>query len=124
MAHNYEAQRRETFDTFRKAVKGQKLPETAVVDFLFFVEENDASWPAFETGERRLATRGRLARQLAHRELGHLALPRRLHHLLHHLELLEQPVDVGGRDPAPRRNAHAPRTVDDRRIGRRCSTRS
>ena len=52
MAHNYEAQRRETFETFRKAPKGQKLPETAVVDYLFFVEENDASWPAFERALR------------------------------------------------------------------------
>lgn len=48
MAHDYEAQRRETFETFRAAPRGEKLPETAVVEFLFFVEELDANWRAFE----------------------------------------------------------------------------
>lgn len=52
MAHNYDAQRRETFDTFRDMPKGQKLPETAVVDFLFFVEELDANWAAFQKALR------------------------------------------------------------------------
>ena len=52
MAHNYDAQRRETFETFKSAPKGQKLPETAVVDFLFFVEEADANWKAFEKALR------------------------------------------------------------------------
>ena len=49
MAHNFAAQRRETFDTFKEAPKGAKLPTTAVVDFLFFAEEVDANWKAFET---------------------------------------------------------------------------
>jgi len=48
MAHNYDAQRRETFETFKSIPKGQTLPEVAVVDFLFFVEEDDANWKAFE----------------------------------------------------------------------------
>ena len=48
MAHDYAAQRRETFETFQSIPKGQTLPETAVVDFLFFVEEEDANWPAFQ----------------------------------------------------------------------------
>ena len=48
MAHNYDAQRRETFDTFASQPKGQKLTETAVVDFLFFLEETDANWKGFE----------------------------------------------------------------------------
>ena len=52
MAHNYDAQRRETFDTFTALPKGQSLPATAVVDFLFFVEETDASWAAFEKALR------------------------------------------------------------------------
>lgn len=52
MGHNYEAQRRETFDTFRKASKGQKIPAEAVVDFHFFIEETDASWPALERALR------------------------------------------------------------------------
>ena len=47
MSHDYAAQRRDTFQTFRQA-KGVSLPKTAVVEFEFFVEENDASWPAFE----------------------------------------------------------------------------
>ncbi|MBI1217575.1 MAG: hypothetical protein GC186_03415 [Rhodobacteraceae bacterium] len=47
MTHDYDAQRRETFDTFAEA--GAGLPKTAVVDFIFFVEETDANWAAFET---------------------------------------------------------------------------
>ncbi|MBD1204496.1 MAG: hypothetical protein H9533_10200 [Rhodobacteraceae bacterium] len=45
MSHNFEAQRRETFATF-KGVKG--LPAQSVVDFIFFIEETDANWGAFE----------------------------------------------------------------------------
>ena len=55
MAHDYEAQRRETFETFRSVPRGEKLPETAVVEFLFFVEELDANWRAFQTA---LKTKG------------------------------------------------------------------
>ena len=40
MSHNFEAQRRETFATF-KGAKG--LPAQARVDFIFFVEELDAA---------------------------------------------------------------------------------
>ncbi len=47
MSHNYAAQKRETYDTFRQS-KGVKLPEKAVVDYAFFVEENDADWVGFE----------------------------------------------------------------------------
>lgn len=50
MSHNFEAQRRETFATFKGA---RGLPETSVVDFLFFVEENDADWKAFEATLKR-----------------------------------------------------------------------
>lgn len=45
IAHNYEAQRRETFASF-KGVKN--LPATAVVEFVFFLEETDANWAGFE----------------------------------------------------------------------------
>ena len=51
MDHNFEAQRRETFDTFRQS-KGISLPKTAVVDYAFFIEEMDASWPALERALR------------------------------------------------------------------------
>lgn len=47
MSHNYDAQRRETFNTFRDMPKGQKkLPDRAEVDFLFYPEEHDANYPA------------------------------------------------------------------------------
>jgi hypothetical protein len=51
MDHNFEAQRRETYDTFRQS-KGVSLPKTAVVDYAFFIEELDASWPALERALR------------------------------------------------------------------------
>jgi hypothetical protein len=49
MSHNYEAQRRETFETFVQAAKDKmKLPKESVVDFLFLVEEADANWAGAE----------------------------------------------------------------------------
>ena len=49
MAHNYEAQRRETFDTFVQAAKDKvHLPKESVVEFLFLVEEADANWAGAE----------------------------------------------------------------------------
>lgn len=51
MSHNFEAQRRETYATFKSA-GGTKLPKTAEVDFMFFIEELDASWPALEKALR------------------------------------------------------------------------
>jgi hypothetical protein len=47
MSHNYEAQRRDTYASF-KNIQGVKLPATAVVDFIFFIEELDANWAALE----------------------------------------------------------------------------
>ncbi|MDQ2064876.1 ribonuclease E inhibitor RraB [Xinfangfangia sp. CPCC 101601] len=47
MKHNYSAQKKETYDTFRQS-KGVKLPQRAVVDYAFFVEELDANWNGFE----------------------------------------------------------------------------
>jgi Regulator of ribonuclease activity B len=47
MRHNFAAQRKDTFDTFRQS-KGVKLPERAVVDYAFFLEENDADWAGLE----------------------------------------------------------------------------
>jgi Regulator of ribonuclease activity B len=52
MAHNFDAQRRETFDTFKQAPKGQKLPAEAVIDYLFIEEEQDANWKACEAALR------------------------------------------------------------------------
>ena len=47
MRHNFDAQRRETFNTFRDMPKGmKKLPERAEVDFLFYPEEHDANYGA------------------------------------------------------------------------------
>ena len=46
MAHDFDAQRRETFDTFREMPKGEALPERAEVDFLFFPEEEPADYAA------------------------------------------------------------------------------
>jgi hypothetical protein len=60
MRHNYAAQRMDTFDTFRQS-KGVKLPERAVVDYAFFVEENDADWAGFE---RALKAKGFRTRRL------------------------------------------------------------
>jgi hypothetical protein len=51
MPHDYAAQRRDTFQTFRQA-KGVSLPKIAVVEFAFFIEELDASWPALERALR------------------------------------------------------------------------
>ena len=45
--HNYEAQRRDTYASF-KDIRGVKLPKMSVVDFLFFIEELDADWAALE----------------------------------------------------------------------------
>jgi hypothetical protein len=38
MSHNYEAQRRETYATFKQS-GSVKLPKTAEVDFIFFIED-------------------------------------------------------------------------------------
>jgi Regulator of ribonuclease activity B len=51
MDHNFETQRRETFETFKQS-KGISLPKTAVVEYAFFIEELDASWPALERALR------------------------------------------------------------------------
>lgn len=51
MAHNYDAQRRETYETFDTVKPGQ-LPAESVVDYVFFVEELDANWSAFEKALR------------------------------------------------------------------------
>ena len=58
MPHDYAAQRRETFQTFRMS-KGVSLPKTAVVEYAFFIEELDASWPAFERALRQAGFRTR-----------------------------------------------------------------
>jgi hypothetical protein len=51
MGHNFEAQRRETYASF-KDTQGVKLPKEAVIEFAFLVEELDADWAAFERALR------------------------------------------------------------------------
>ncbi len=58
MSHNYETQRRETYASFKDA-GSIKLPKVAVVEFAFFVEENDADWGAFEKALRKEGFRTR-----------------------------------------------------------------
>lgn len=48
MAHDYDTQRRETFDTFREMPKGEVLPTHAEIDFLFFPEDEGADYAALE----------------------------------------------------------------------------
>ena len=48
MSHNYETQRRETYATFKAAGTSVKLPKTAVVEYMFFIEELDANWASLE----------------------------------------------------------------------------
>ncbi len=55
MKHDFEEQRRETWQTFAEA--GGSLPGTAVVDFIFFVEETDADWDAFAAALRKAGFR-------------------------------------------------------------------
>jgi hypothetical protein len=55
MAHDFETQRRETFDTFKDLPKGEKLPDRAEIDFLFFPEDEDADYAPLE---RALKARG------------------------------------------------------------------
>ena len=62
--HNYEAQRRDTYATFKDS-KGVKLPKEAVVDFIFFIEELDADWKALE---KALQVAGFRTRRLADKE--------------------------------------------------------
>ena len=52
MSHNFETQRRDTYATFKAAGKSVKLPKTAVVEFIFFIEELDANWAALEKALR------------------------------------------------------------------------
>ena len=52
ISHNYEAQRRDTFATFKEAGKGVKLPKEAMIDYIFFIEELDANWAALEKALR------------------------------------------------------------------------
>ena len=52
MAHNFETQRRETYATFKEAGKAVKLPKEGIVEYLFFIEELDASWAKLEADFR------------------------------------------------------------------------
>ncbi len=53
MSHDFEAQRRETFDTFAELTKGgQKLPAMSVVEFYLLVDGDDANWAGAEKALR------------------------------------------------------------------------
>ena len=46
--HDWKEQRAETFDTFKQAGRGVKLPKEAVVVYLFLPDENDANYAPVE----------------------------------------------------------------------------
>ena len=48
MAHDYDTQRRETFETFQDLPKNEVLPERADIDFLFFPEDDGADYAPLE----------------------------------------------------------------------------
>ena len=50
--HDYRTQRADTFETFRQAGKGVKLPATAIVVFLFVAEDTDTDWKGVEKALR------------------------------------------------------------------------
>jgi hypothetical protein len=50
--HDYRSQRADTFETFRQAAGGAKLPATAVVVFLFVAENTDTDWKGVEKALR------------------------------------------------------------------------
>lgn len=54
MSHNYEAQRAETFETFVELRKQVDLPESGIVHFLFYAEDQDPVWEPVEKGLRAL----------------------------------------------------------------------
>jgi hypothetical protein len=53
--HDFEAQRKETFETFEELRKEPDLPKRAVVHFLFFAEVTDPDWAG---AEKALAAAG------------------------------------------------------------------
>lgn len=52
MMHDYRTQRADTFETFRQAVGGARLPATAVVVFMFVAEDTDTDWKGVEKALR------------------------------------------------------------------------
>lgn len=46
--HDYEAQRKETFETFDELRKEPDLPKRAVVHFLFYAEDMEPDWKQAE----------------------------------------------------------------------------
>ncbi|MFN4159909.1 MAG: hypothetical protein ACK4GO_16115 [Gemmobacter sp.] len=46
--HDWDAQRRETFDTFEELRAEPDLPKRAVVHFLFYAEEMEPDWAGCE----------------------------------------------------------------------------
>jgi len=55
MSQKFEAQRRETFDTFAELKKrGEALPRTSIVEFYLLAEDEDAKWGPCEKALRAL----------------------------------------------------------------------
>jgi len=55
MSQNFEAQRRETFETFAELKKrGSTLPRTSIVEFYLLAEDEDAKWGPCEKALRAL----------------------------------------------------------------------
>lgn len=49
MSHDFEAQRRETFDSFDEMRKGgMTLPQQSIVEFYLLAESDEANWKACE----------------------------------------------------------------------------
>jgi len=49
MAHDFEAQRRETFDSFAEMKKGgATLPQMSLVEFYLLAESDEANWKVCE----------------------------------------------------------------------------
>ena len=54
MSHDYQAQRAETFETFVELRKQGDLPETGVIHFLFYAEDQEPDWGPVEVALRAL----------------------------------------------------------------------
>lgn len=57
--HDYRSQRADTFETFRQVGRGVRLPETAVVVYLFVAENTDTNWKGVEKALRAKGFRTR-----------------------------------------------------------------
>ena len=54
MAHDYAAQKAETFETFVELRKQGGLPDSGIIHFLFYAEDRDPDWATIEAALARL----------------------------------------------------------------------